>query len=191
MTHSDAVSAIGYTWESLAVVWLIGLAFTKRVVRRQPAAARLFTLAVALTGFSLLGSTWFSGSWLATRFLPQNGLLEFSGLAITIAGCLFAIWARIALGGNWSGQATVKADHELVTRGPYALARHPIYTGLLAGAIGTAIAVGEIRCIAGTVLIVLAFIIKMSQEESLMTQTFPEEYPRYRQRVKALIPGVL
>ena len=33
--------------------------------------------------------------------------------------------------------------------------------------------------------------IKMSQEERLMLQTFPQEYPEYRRRVKALIPGLL
>lgn len=191
MTHSNTVAAIGYTWEALGLVWLAGLAFTKRTVRRQATAPRLFHLAMALTGFSLLASSWFENSWLATRFLPPSSAIALAGVAITMAGCGFAIWARLTLGRNWSGQATVKAGHELVTRGPYALARHPIYTGLVTAAIGTAIAEGELRCILGILLVVLAFVIKMSQEEKLMTQTFPEAYPRYRQRVKALIPGVL
>jgi protein-S-isoprenylcysteine O-methyltransferase Ste14 len=191
MTHSQALSAIGYTWEVLGMIWLAGLAFTKRTVRRQPTGARLFHLVLALSGFCLLGSNRFASGWLATRFLPASHELELAGLVVTIAGCAFAVWARLTLGGNWSGQATVKAGHELVTTGPYALARHPIYTGLVTGAVGTAIAVGEVRSILGLVLIVLAFTIKMSQEENLMMQTFPEAYPRYRERVKALIPGLL
>jgi len=146
---------------------------------------------MALTGFSLLGSSWFANSWLATRFLPPSSDLALAGFAITSLGCAFAVWARLTLGGNWSGQVTVKANHELVTKGPYALARHPIYTGLVLASIGTTIAEGEMRCVLGIILIVLAFMIKMSQEEKLMTQTFPEEYPRYRQRVKALFPGLL
>jgi protein-S-isoprenylcysteine O-methyltransferase Ste14 len=191
MTHFGIVSAIAYTWEALGLVWLGGLAFTKRAVRRQPTGARLFTLATALTGFVLLGSSWFTHSWLATRFLPEAEQLELAGLILTVVGCMFAIWARITLGGNWSAQATVKAGHQLITGGPYAVTRHPIYTGLVTAAIGTAIAVGELRCILGMMLIVLAFTIKMSQEEKLMMLTFPEAYPRYRERVKALIPGVL
>src|SRR5215831_438728 len=131
MTHSEALSSIGYTWEALGLIWLIGLAFAKRTVRRQPSGARLFHLAMALTGFSLLGSSWFANGWLATRFLPEAGRLGLAGLLVTIAGCVFAVWARITLGGNWSGQATVKVGHELVTNGPYALTRHPIYTGLV------------------------------------------------------------
>jgi len=191
MTHSFTFSAIAYTWEALGLVWFVGLAFTKRAVRRQSVGARLFTLATVLTGFSLLASSWFTDSWLAARLLPETGGLQITGVCITIAGCIFAVWARIALGSNWSSQVAVKANHELVTNGPYALTRHPIYTGLITGAVGTALAVGEVRCILGIVLLVLAFMIKMSQEEKLMAQTFPDAYSRYRQRVKALIPGVL
>jgi protein-S-isoprenylcysteine O-methyltransferase Ste14 len=191
MTHSQALSAIGYPWGVLGLIWLVGLAFTKRTVRRQPTGPRLFHLVLASAGFCLLGSNWFAGGWLATRFLPTSSELELAGLAVTIGGCAFAIWARLTLGRNWSSEATVKAGHELVTTGPYAFARHPIYTGLVAAAVGTAIAIGEVRSILGLVLIVLAFMVKMSQEENLMMQTFPEAYPLYRQRVKALIPGLL
>jgi protein-S-isoprenylcysteine O-methyltransferase Ste14 len=184
-------SAIGYTWEALGLVWLVGLAFTKRTVRSQPNGARFFHLALALLGFFLLGSRYFAAGWLADRFLPQDYPVQLAGLLVTVAGCLFAIWARLTLGSNWSGRATVKAGHELIVSGPYAVARHPIYTGLLVAALGTGIAIGEIRCILGFVMIVLALAIKMSQEESLMLQAFPDAYPAYRRRVKALIPGVL
>lgn len=184
-------SAFGYAWGTVGVVWMAGLAFTKRTVRSQPSGARIFHLALAFLGFALLGSHWFEGGWMATRFLPPIDGVRIAGLVITIAGCLFAIWARLTLGGNWSGRATVKAGHELVVTGPYAIARHPIYTGLMIAVGGTALARGEVRCILGVVVILMALMIKMSQEERLMLQTFPEAYPHYRRRVKALIPGVL
>ena len=183
-------SAIGYTWEALGLVWLIGLAFTKRTIRSQPNGARVFHLGLGLLGFFLLGSAFFEFGWLGDRFLPRTYPLQLAGLGVTILGCLFAIWARFTLGSNWSGRAAVKAGHELITRGPYSIARHPIYTGLLVSALGTAIAEGEMRCIVGFVLIQLALMVKMSQEERLMMQAFPQAYPAYRQRVKALIPGV-
>ena len=85
----------------------------------------------------------------------------------------------------------MKEGHELIVIGPYSLARHPIYTGIMIAVLGTAFAIGQIRCLLGTLVILLALIVKMSQEERLMMQTFPEAYPRYRRRVKALIPGVL
>ena len=186
----DVNSAIGCIWGVLGLVWLVGLAFTKRTVRSQDYGTRAFHLALALLGFALIGSHHFRQGWLGMRFLPDSPAWAFTGLALTLVGCLFAIWARLTLGGNWSGLATVKADHELIVSGPYALARHPIYTGLLLAATGTALAHGESRSILGIVLIALAFAIKIGQEEKLMLQTFPHAYPQYRQRVKALIPGV-
>ena len=183
-------TAIGYTWEALGLVWLVGLAFTKRTVRSQPSGPRIFHLALAMLGFFLLGSDLLDAGWLGVRFLPADPRVQLAGLLGTNAGCLFAAWARITLGSNWSGRATVKAGHELVVTGPYALARHPIYTGLLVAAVGTGLASGKIRSLVGFVLIVLALTIKMSQEERLMVQTFPEAYADYRRRVKALIPGV-
>ncbi len=186
----DVNSGIGYTWEALGIVWMAGLVFTKRTVRSQPLGTRLFHLALAVLGVSLLGSQWFRVGWLGMRFIPQSRQIEWMGLGLTIAGGLFAIWARVTLGSNWSGRATVKAGHELITRGPYALARHPIYTGLMVAVAGTALAEGEWRCVLAVVVILLALLVKMGQEERLMVQTFPQTYPEYRQRVKALIPGV-
>ena len=191
MTQLTALSAIGYIWAALGLIWLAGIAFSKATVRRQPAGPRLFHLAIAFTGFSLLGSRYFATGWLATRILPERNWIELTGILLTALGCGIAIWARITIGANWSGQATVKAGHELITTGPYAFARHPIYTGLLTGALGSALVIGELRCALGMLLIVLALMIKMSQEEKLMTQTFPDAYPKYRRQVKALIPGVM
>lgn len=183
-------SAIGTTWAVLALVWFVGLAFTKRTVRSQPAGARLFHLVLVLMGFALLGSHWFDSGWLSARIVPVSEGLRWTGVAATMAGCAFAIWARLTLGSNWSGRATVKADHELITWGPYSVARHPIYTGILLGGLGTSLVTCEWRCVLGIVLLALAFLVKMSQEERLMMQTFPVDYPAYRNRVKALVPGV-
>lgn len=191
MTHQTALSVISYTWEILGIVWLAGLAFTKRTLRSQPFGQRLFQMALALFGFLLLGSSYLRGGWLGRNFLPPDPATQAIGIAITVAGCLFAIWARVTLGSNWSDRATVKAGHELIVKGPYAIARHPIYTGILTGAAGTGLAMGEWRCLLGFALIVLVFAAKIGQEEKLMMQTFPDAYPRYRLRVKALIPGLL
>ena len=186
-------AAIGYTWAMLALVWLVGVLFTKKTVRTQPVGTRLFQMAVAALGFVLLSQQcqrWFPYEWLFVRFTPQAATIAYTALLLTVAGCGFAIWARLTLGRNWSGRVTVKDDHELVTRGPYALARHPIYTGLLVAVAGTALAIGQWRGIVAVIVILLAFVLKMAQEEKMMMQTFPAAYPAYRQRVKALIPGI-
>ena len=85
----------------------------------------------------------------------------------------------------------MKEGHELIEKGPYRFVRHPIYTGIVAACIGTALAIGEWRCILGLIVVLLGLALKVAQEERLMMATFPHAYPQYRRRVKALIPGLL
>jgi protein-S-isoprenylcysteine O-methyltransferase Ste14 len=187
----DISSAMRYTWEAAGLVWLIGLVGNRPPLRTEPKSVRLFYMALALLGSILLGSGLLREGWLAMRFIPYSYALRMAGLALTIAGCLLAIWARVTLGGNWSDRVSLLAGQTLTTSGPYTLARHPIYSGLLLAALGTALTVGEWRCLLGLVLLLLAAAVKISQEEKLMHEVFPEEYALYRQRVRALIPGLL
>ena len=183
--------AVRYVWEALGAVWLVGLPFTKRAKRLQSRTSRLFQLALFASALSLVGFDWFRRGWLGTAFRPESDSYQVLGLVLTIVGCLFAIWARLMLGGNWSAQATLKDQHELIEKGPYSLARHPIYTGILLATAGTTLMFGEWRWVLGLIIIVFALISKMRQEEKLMVEAFPQAYPAYRLRVKALIPGLL
>jgi protein-S-isoprenylcysteine O-methyltransferase Ste14 len=97
----------------------------------------------------------------------------------------------VYLAGNWSGTVTLKKGHELVQSGPYALVRHPIYTGLLVALIGTAVAVDRWRAVAGLTLLMTGIAYKISVEERFMREQFGDAYARYRARVKALVPFVV
>jgi len=80
---------------------------------------------------------------LSIRFLPDTLALRITGDAIAWTGLGIAIWARIALGSNWSGLPTFREGHELIQRGPYRFVRHPIYTGVLLMMLGSAILLGR------------------------------------------------
>ena len=110
---------------------------------------------------------------------------------LCIAGLAFCVWARATLGRNWSGTITLKEGHELIERGPYRLVRHPIYTGLLAMFLATALAFGHLGGVVAVILAFASFWIKLSEEEKLMLQQFPDQYRSYQQRVKCIIPFVL
>src|SRR6185436_17634885 len=102
-----------------------------------------------------------------------------------------AIWARTVLGGNWSSSVTFKENHELIERGPYRLVRHPIYTGILTMTLGTAIVAGRVAAWLGLVFFFVLLWLKSRKEEELLTKHFPEAYPAYKARTKALIPFLL
>jgi protein-S-isoprenylcysteine O-methyltransferase Ste14 len=180
--------ALTGVWAVWVIVWLVAAAFAKQTVHSQPATQRLWHLTTSFSSVVILLSAWFLHGWWTLRFVPKLHWIEATGLALTALGCGFSIWARLTLGANWSICVTVKADHELIISGPYALTRHPIYTGILLGVAGTALAVGEWRYTAAFVLLLITFLSKIKVEERLMAQTFPTTYPEYQRRVKALVP---
>ena len=117
-------------------------------------------------------------------------IAEGVGLAMFVSGLALAVWARVYLGRNWGMPMTQKDEPELVTSGPYRFVRHPIYSGILLAALGTAVALTLYWLIvfAG---IAVYFIYSARVEEGIMTSLFPRAYPGYRARTKMLIPFVL
>jgi protein-S-isoprenylcysteine O-methyltransferase Ste14 len=118
-----------------------------------------------------------------------NPWLAGIGLVLFVLGLAFAIWARIHIGRNWGTPMTQKDDPELVTSGPYRLVRHPIYSGILAAGVGTALAVSWIWLIA-VILAGVYFVYSALVEEQNLTEQFPVDYPSYKRTTKMLVPYV-
>jgi len=184
-------AAAYWSWVVLFVVWLPGCFVTKPTVR-TPRRGRQIVTSVLLTGafVFLVSSRTASIGLLAVPITPRVPLLGQIGLALDLAGVAFAIWARLTLGRNWSGLITVKAYHELIRTGPYAVVRHPIYTGLLAAMLGTALTIGRLGAYLGVLSGLAALLMRVRDEDALMAEEFPDAHRTYRTRTKALIPFV-
>jgi len=124
------------------------------------------------------------------RFLPLTFLSLAAGLGVECLGLSVAIWARRALGSNWSGEISIKVEHQLIRSGPYRRLRHPIYTGLLAMYVGTAVVTGTWLAIVGVALAGFAYWRKIRLEEKNLDLAFGAEYETYRRETWALVPGV-
>ena len=189
--QSNLLNWIYGLWIAFLAIWAIGAARTKQTARSQPFLELLLQRCLAAAGGILLFVPRLSVSWLGLGLLPDSTALAYLGVAMTAGGIGFAVWARFALGRNWSGNVTIKRDHELIRRGPYTLVRHPIYSGLLLALLGTAIYVNELRGLIAVAMVTVGFWLKARTEESFMLQQFGEQYRRYQRDVKALIPFVL
>jgi protein-S-isoprenylcysteine O-methyltransferase Ste14 len=178
-------------WIAFLLYWQIIQAAAKKAkttVRREPAASGIVRALTFLIVIVLLSTTRIPLPWLYRQLWP-SGLWPFwIGAAVTVAGLLFAVWARQHLGSNWSRSVTIKQDHELITTGPYALVRHPIYTGILTGFLGTAIALSQVRGFIGFVLIFVVLWAKLRMEEKWMRSQFGETYATYADQTAALVP---
>lgn len=175
-------------WITFIVYWRIKAADTKTTQRLEPAASRILRALTVLTGIILLVTTRIPLPWLYLQVWPTGFWPFWLGAAITVAGLLFAVWAREYLGGNWSSSVTIKQGHELITTGPYAVVRHPIYTGILTGLLGTAIALSQARGFIVFVLIFVVLWLKLRMEEQWMRSEFGATYASYAHQTAALVP---
>jgi protein-S-isoprenylcysteine O-methyltransferase Ste14 len=112
------------------------------------------------------------------------------GLVLFALGLGFAIWARIHIGRNWGMPMTQKDEPELVTSGPYHLVRHPIYSGILTAAVGTAVALSWLWLTA-VALAGVYFLYSARVEERYLTDQFPDTYSAYKRSTKMLVPYIL
>jgi len=184
----------------VVVVWVAGALYNafrslhsaSHVPRERPRSqpgltagdGGLIGVAVVCTGLAIVSRSHFDGLVVGALWV------RVLGLAVLAASTVFTLWARFSLGTSWSMAPKVQGDQQLRTRGPYAVTRHPIYTGLLGMLLGATLLSGIGQWIVLFPAALIVFEIKIRMEERLMVATFPEEYPRYRRRVPQLVPGL-
>ena len=178
------------SWIVFALYWAATAASAKPSAERQSWASRAAHLSLLVIAFVLLFGAVPIDS-LRRRVIPPAVPVQIIAAVLCACGLALALWARRTIGANWSGIVTLKRNHELVTSGPYRYVRHPIYSAILAMFLATALAAGRITAVVGFALCFASFWIKLRQEETLMMRHFPDEYPAYQARVKALIPFLL
>jgi protein-S-isoprenylcysteine O-methyltransferase Ste14 len=178
-------------WIAFLLYWQIKAVNTKTTQRLEPVVSRILRVFIFAIAIALLSIPRIPLPWLYVQLWPSGFWPFWLGAAVTIAGLLFAVWARVHLGRNWSRSVTIKQGHELITTGPYALVRHPIYTGILAGFLGMAIAISQVRGFIVLALIFVAFWIKLRMEEEWMRSQFGESYATYTRHSAALVPYIL
>lgn len=176
-------------WSLVAVVWIAGALYN---TRRAPRARRR----------AFGGSVWYLlaiCAWLVVRrflgleslsFRAEPGALRLIGAALLVAATGFTLWARLVLGTMWSSAPVAKERHVLQTHGPYAVTRHPIYTGFLGMVLASALALDFGAWLYIVVLVLVFFELRIRDEERLLEEAFPGAYDEYRRRVPQLVPGV-
>jgi protein-S-isoprenylcysteine O-methyltransferase Ste14 len=181
----------------LTVLWIIFIAYwiysavsSKKTIRNNNFYRGLvFRIGVAFVIYLFIrytpGATG-SLAYVPSLHYPALGLI---GVLIALVGIALAIWARVYLGTNWGMPMSLKENAELVTTGPYAYIRNPIYTGVLLAMLGSVCVIGLFWLL---VFVVASgyFIYSSLQEEKIMMKEFPSTYPEYKKRTKMLIPFV-
>jgi protein-S-isoprenylcysteine O-methyltransferase Ste14 len=178
-------------WAGFFAYWWITALLNRTPVKRQTSRFG-FLMGMAIPAALVLAIAVLVAPDLATaRVLPDTLPVAIAGLIILLAGLAIAVWARLHLGKNWSARPAIREHHTITRTGPYAIVRHPIYTGLLTGILGTAIATGGFLAFVALAAVFVMFLVKIRMEETFLVEEFGEEYERYRREVKALVPWVV
>lgn len=175
-----------YFWMALLGVWVVMWFGTKSVKKRETLWERVQHLVPLILGFWLLFErNW---KWLNLRLVPDTPAAWWPGLVLTAVGVAISIWARVSLGANWSGVVTLKDNHELIRKGLYRWIRHPIYTGILLGMIGTAMIKGHLRGWLGFLIVLAAYYFKARREEGFLRQEFGEGFEEHARHTGMFFP---
>ncbi len=180
-----AAVSIATCWFVFAAVWLITANYneTRAPAQRQRSWYGTGVLRTLLI-FAVARLAVPRADWQSVTF--HAPWARFLGLAILLAATALTLWARFVLGLMWSAAPAVREGHQLRTSGPYAITRHPIYTGLL----GSMLLAGGGPWMVPFPVALILIEFKIRIEERFMTAEFPDEYPRYRNRVPQLVPGL-
>jgi protein-S-isoprenylcysteine O-methyltransferase Ste14 len=180
--------AIILLWALFALSWLVAAWWSAPTDKHIGFRAEVSYRAVLLIGgliFAVPAHNYHGPLrlWVVT---PMQAWICAAAIAL---GFAFSWWARVSLGPLWSGNVARKDDHRVIDTGPYAIVRHPIYTGILLAVFATCAAKGTVWGIIGAVIIAVGLWMKARLEEKWLSRELdPGAYDAYRRRVSMLVP---
>lgn len=188
LTADTASDWAGRLWQLLLVVWVVLWFGMKKAKKLEGWGERAQHGVLVVVGFWLLFGQLANWGWLNYRLVPNVPTVWAGGLLLTAIGVAISIWARLSLGSNWSSMVTLKNDHVLIRSGLYRWIRHPIYTGILLGMIGSAMIRGHLRGWIGVVVVLAGFYFKARREERFLREEFGAGFDEHSRRTGMFLP---
>ena len=182
------------TFQVIWIAWLaswIGASFWSGRTAKRATTTETWIYRTIICAGAVLIAPW-TAQMLGEKPTWQVGNYgAYAIVGVMLLGLALTWWARIELGHLWSSAITYKEKHRLVDTGPYALVRHPIYTGIITALLATAATEATLLALLGAVLIAIGLWVKARAEERfLLTELGPDAYESYRRRVPMLVPFV-
>jgi protein-S-isoprenylcysteine O-methyltransferase Ste14 len=194
--HTDAVGLtalilIGLAWVGFALAFI----FRKKPPHATEAKRdRVSTLGIVIevVAFAFVWGIRRPYWWPLPPSTAGELALATAAVTITVAGGWWCIRAIQTLGKQWTYEARITTDHELVTTGPYSVVRNPIYLGLFGLMVGVGLALSQWWALAAAIVtFLIGNHIRIRAEESLLRSTFGTRFDEYAARVPAFLPRLL
>jgi protein-S-isoprenylcysteine O-methyltransferase Ste14 len=175
-------------WIAWVASWIAASFWSNRTAKRAITIETWLYRTIIFAG-ALLIAPWTGQALGESRIWPMSDYGAYALVGLMLVGLALTWWARIQLGRLWSSAITRKDEHRLVESGPYALVRHPIYTGIIIALVATAASEATLVALLGALTIAIGLWVKARAEERfLLTELGPDAYETYRRRVPMLVP---
>lgn len=128
---------------------------------------------------------------LAPFAILDQPVVRVAGVVLVVLGIALTIGSQLAMGASWRGDVDPDVRTPLITSGPFALVRNPIFSGAALTAAGLALVVPNVLSLAMLVLFVAGLEIQVRLvEEPYLLHVHGEAYRRYAARTGRFVPGV-
>lgn len=189
-------------WTLLGSMFLVRFWFGFRVWRtgerirgdraarqREGSEARVVEYVFLLLLAALAVYVFFQGGGGLRRVaFPAPPWLRWAGVGLGVASVGLFAWTHVVLGRFWSPYLQLRPGHRLMTTGPYARIRHPMYSGIVGWMISLGLVAANWIPFAFAALSALNFVLRIRGEEKMMLQEFGDEYRQYMKRTGRLLP---
>jgi protein-S-isoprenylcysteine O-methyltransferase Ste14 len=195
------IAGVAYLAFAMALAgWIAGLrrgeAVTLLPVRGGLAGTLAAQLGLVLVSLALCAMLFY-WLWIPLPLAAPPAavpILAAGGLVIFFSGALYVVWARRTLGRMWgistSRQVKLLPDHQLISGGPYALARHPMYFGWWVALLGVLLIYRTWIVVLLLAMSLVVFYRRARLEETTLAARFGAEWQAYVRRTKFLVPFI-
>ncbi len=191
ITIGGSLTVVLACWIVMGLYWAVSAIFAKKAVTKRDWRIAILWRVVLIAAVIVFVASDKSGAIaFFDAVLSSAYASPIVGSILTVIGVIGALWSRTVLGRNWSGYATYKEGHELVTSGPYRIVRHPMYLSIILMLIGTIVYYGSLLILVALVGFTIMFVRRIHKEDAYMQQLFGKRFERYAQSTRALIPWV-
>jgi protein-S-isoprenylcysteine O-methyltransferase Ste14 len=174
-------------WLAWLISWNVAAFWRAKSTAEAPRNHYRVHFVIAVLGFML---TFGMAPWFLGPLWPVGPVLGWAMVGLTVVGLAFTWWARVHMGRLWHGGVSRTAEHRVIQSGPFALVRHPIYTGMIAAVWAVAVLQARPLALFGAGLFALGFVLKARLEERFLAAELPD-YAAYRDRVPMIVPFVI
>jgi protein-S-isoprenylcysteine O-methyltransferase Ste14 len=148
----------------------------------------IFRVAAFFALLAFLGMYITGMAWIDLFLFGLPDWLRWTGFALGILSVAFMTWTQVTLDTQWSAQLQLRNDHHLITTGPYARMRHPLYSSTFGWGAALSLLTANWIFVAVSVLAITGLIVRIPKEEQMMIEAFGDEYKVYLQRTCRFFP---